>query len=175
MHQLPPRSHISLSIKTHSSFGLIFYVSDKQEDNFMALFLDHGKLVYTFNVADQRVKLKSENKYNEGAWHNVSSVKVYTCNFSLLVLQWQPSLFSEGYFYPRWEYGAINNWWAHHARRHSSGKQCLLAHQQSHLCRRSSSRESPEECSSEFMWKRFNITQHRSTETHEYSIKVYCS
>lgn len=69
----PPRSHFSLSLKTQSSFGLIFYVSDDQEDNFMALFLAHGKLVYTFNVADQRVKIKSEEKYNDGAWHNVSS------------------------------------------------------------------------------------------------------
>ncbi len=45
----------------------------------MALFLAHGKLVYTFNVADQRVKIKSEEKYNDGAWHNVSSVNLYVC------------------------------------------------------------------------------------------------
>uniref|UniRef100_A0A8C4EP96 Laminin, alpha 4 n=1 Tax=Dicentrarchus labrax TaxID=13489 RepID=A0A8C4EP96_DICLA len=69
------RSHFSLSLKTHSSFGLIFYVSDVQEDNFMALFLAHGKLVYTFNVADQRVKIKSEEKYNDGAWHNVIFIR----------------------------------------------------------------------------------------------------
>uniref|UniRef100_A0A8C4EVD9 Laminin, alpha 4 n=1 Tax=Dicentrarchus labrax TaxID=13489 RepID=A0A8C4EVD9_DICLA len=68
-------SHFSLSLKTHSSFGLIFYVSDVQEDNFMALFLAHGKLVYTFNVADQRVKIKSEEKYNDGAWHNVIFIR----------------------------------------------------------------------------------------------------
>lgn len=60
-------------MKTHSSFGLIFYVSDAQEDNFMALFLAHGKLLYTFNVGDQRVKIKSEDKYNDGSWHSVSS------------------------------------------------------------------------------------------------------
>nr|XP_046229380.1 laminin subunit alpha-4 [Scatophagus argus] len=69
------RSHFSLSLKTHSPFGLIFYVSDVQEDNFMALFLAHGKLVYTFNVADQRVKIKSEDKYNDGAWHNVIFIR----------------------------------------------------------------------------------------------------
>ncbi|XP_049913643.1 laminin subunit alpha-4 [Epinephelus moara] len=69
------RSHFSLSLKTHSSFGLIFYVSDVQEDNFMALFLAHGKLVYTFNVADQRVKIRSEDKYNDGAWHNVIFIR----------------------------------------------------------------------------------------------------
>lgn len=72
---LSQRSHFSLSLKTHSSFGLIFYGSDVQEDNFMALFLAHGKLVYTFNVADQRVKIKSENKYNDGAWHSVIFIR----------------------------------------------------------------------------------------------------
>uniref|UniRef100_A0A8C3G7P0 Laminin, alpha 4 n=1 Tax=Cyclopterus lumpus TaxID=8103 RepID=A0A8C3G7P0_CYCLU len=72
---LSERSHFSLSLKTHSSFGLIFYVSDVQEDNFMALFLAHGKLVYTFNVADQRVKIRSEEKFNDGAWHNVVFIR----------------------------------------------------------------------------------------------------
>ncbi|XP_023286258.1 laminin subunit alpha-4 [Seriola lalandi dorsalis] len=69
------RSHFSLSLKTHSSFGAIFYVSDVQEDNFMALFLAHGKLVYTFNAADQRVKIKSEKKYNDGEWHDVIFIR----------------------------------------------------------------------------------------------------
>lgn len=72
----PPRSHFSVSLKTHSSFGLIFYVSDAQEDDFMALFLAHGKLVYTFNVADQRVKIKSPEKYNDGVWHDVSALQL---------------------------------------------------------------------------------------------------
>ncbi|XP_041661405.1 laminin subunit alpha-4 [Cheilinus undulatus] len=69
------RSHFSLSLKTHSSFGLIFYVSDAQEDNFMALFLANGKLVFTFNVADQRVRVRSEQKYNDGTWHNVIFIR----------------------------------------------------------------------------------------------------
>uniref|UniRef100_A0A667Z6E9 Laminin, alpha 4 n=1 Tax=Myripristis murdjan TaxID=586833 RepID=A0A667Z6E9_9TELE len=68
-------SHFSLSLKTQSSFGLIFYVSDEQEDNFMALFLAHGKLIYTFNVADQRVKIKSHEKYNDGKWHDVIFIR----------------------------------------------------------------------------------------------------
>ncbi len=45
----------------------------------MTLFLAHGKLVYTFNVRDQRVQIKSEEKYNDGAWHNVSSPILYVC------------------------------------------------------------------------------------------------
>uniref|UniRef100_A0A4W5NB18 Laminin, alpha 4 n=1 Tax=Hucho hucho TaxID=62062 RepID=A0A4W5NB18_9TELE len=70
-----PGSHFSLSLKTQSSFGLIFYASDEAEDNFMALFLAHGKLVYTFNLGQQRVKIKSLEKYNNGAWHNVIFIR----------------------------------------------------------------------------------------------------
>ncbi|XP_076027108.1 laminin subunit alpha-4 [Genypterus blacodes] len=69
------RSHFSLSLKTQSSFGLIFYVSDVQEDDFMALFLANGKLVFMFNVGDQRVKIRSEEKYNDGSWHNVIFIR----------------------------------------------------------------------------------------------------
>ncbi|KAM9840767.1 laminin subunit alpha-4 [Aulostomus maculatus] len=65
------RSHFSLSLKTKSSSGLIFYVSDVHEDNLMALLLVHGQLVYTFNVGNQRVRIRSEEKYNDGAWHDV--------------------------------------------------------------------------------------------------------
>ncbi|XP_046877503.1 laminin subunit alpha-4 [Hypomesus transpacificus] len=76
---LPPslseRSHFSLSLKTQSSFGLIFYASDEKEDSHMALFLAHGKLVYTFNQGQQRVKLRSQEKYNDGAWHNVIFIR----------------------------------------------------------------------------------------------------
>ncbi|KAG9347438.1 hypothetical protein JZ751_005005 [Albula glossodonta] len=65
------RSHFSLSLKTHSSFGLIFYISDEAEDNYMALFLAHGKLVYTFNMGNHKIKIKSQEKYNDGTWHDV--------------------------------------------------------------------------------------------------------
>lgn len=86
MHPQLHRSHFSLSLKTHSSFGLIFYVSDVQEDNFMALFLAHGKLLYTFNIGDQRVKIKGEEKYNDGAWHDVGSLILYVRMSACLVM-----------------------------------------------------------------------------------------
>ncbi|XP_037541645.1 laminin subunit alpha-4 [Nematolebias whitei] len=69
------RFNLSVSLKTQSSFSLIFYVSDVQEDNFIALVLTHGKLVYTFNVADKRVKIKTEKRYNDGAWHNLVLIR----------------------------------------------------------------------------------------------------
>ncbi|XP_013886384.1 laminin subunit alpha-4 [Austrofundulus limnaeus] len=72
---LSDRFNLSLSLKTQSSSGLIFYVSDVHEDNFMALYLTHGKLVYTFNVADKKVKLKSVERCNDSAWHNVRLIR----------------------------------------------------------------------------------------------------
>lgn len=38
----------------------------------MALFLAHGQLVFTFNVGEQRVKVRSPERYNDGAWHEVN-------------------------------------------------------------------------------------------------------
>lgn len=51
----------------------------------MALFLAHGKLVYTFNVADERLKIQSREKYNDDAWHNVSSFISSDCNLCGLI------------------------------------------------------------------------------------------
>uniref|UniRef100_A0A8C9U0A8 Laminin, alpha 4 n=1 Tax=Scleropages formosus TaxID=113540 RepID=A0A8C9U0A8_SCLFO len=69
------RSHFSLSLKTHSSFGLILYVSDNEEDNYMALLLANGKLVYTFNAGPHKIKVKSPERLNDGKWHNVILIR----------------------------------------------------------------------------------------------------
>lgn len=77
----------------------------------MALFLDHGKVVYTFNVAEQRVKIMSKKKYNDGAWHNVSPPCI-DMQFLLCVDNFlSDNLLShtEGHFYSRWKHGPFNN------------------------------------------------------------------
>ncbi|XP_010006695.1 PREDICTED: laminin subunit alpha-4 [Chaetura pelagica] len=65
------RAQFSISLKTHSSHGMIFYVSDQQETNFMALFVAHGRLIFMFNAGHQKIRIKSQEKYNDGLWHNV--------------------------------------------------------------------------------------------------------
>ncbi|XP_015242277.1 PREDICTED: laminin subunit alpha-4 [Cyprinodon variegatus] len=72
---LPERCHLSLSLKIQSASGLIFYVSDEQEDNFMALFLVEGKLVFSFNVGDQKVQIRTEKRYDDGVWHSVACIR----------------------------------------------------------------------------------------------------
>lgn len=47
----------------------------------MALFVADGKLVFSFSVGDQKVQIRSEEKYDDGAWHSVSS----QCEFFLYV------------------------------------------------------------------------------------------
>uniref|UniRef100_A0A8D0GDX5 Laminin subunit alpha-4 n=1 Tax=Sphenodon punctatus TaxID=8508 RepID=A0A8D0GDX5_SPHPU len=69
------RSQFSISLKTHSSHGMIFYVSDQEENNFMALFVAHGRLIFMFNVGHQKLRIRSQEKYNDGHWHNVIFVR----------------------------------------------------------------------------------------------------
>ncbi|XP_051954964.1 laminin subunit alpha-4-like isoform X1 [Xyrauchen texanus] len=62
-------SYFSLSLKTSSAFGLVFYLADESEQNFMALFLTHGRLVFTFGSGQNSVRIRTKEKYNDGQWH----------------------------------------------------------------------------------------------------------
>ncbi|XP_043858988.1 laminin subunit alpha-4 [Dromiciops gliroides] len=65
------KSQFSIRLKTRSSHGMIFYISDQEENDFMALFVAHGRLVFMFNVGHRKLKLRSQEKYNDGLWHDV--------------------------------------------------------------------------------------------------------
>ncbi|XP_041043712.1 laminin subunit alpha-4 [Carcharodon carcharias] len=65
------KSHFSVSVRTQSSHGLIFYVTNKEEDQFMTLFIARGHFIYSFSNGREKLKIKSIEKYNDGLWHNV--------------------------------------------------------------------------------------------------------
>ncbi|KAM4693682.1 laminin subunit alpha-4 [Discoglossus pictus] len=69
------KSELSISFKTNSSNGMIFYISDKEETDFMTLFIAHGRLTFMFNVGQNKLRIRSQNKYNDGLWHNVLCVR----------------------------------------------------------------------------------------------------
>ncbi|NXM80337.1 LAMA4 protein, partial [Oenanthe oenanthe] len=69
------RAQFSISLKTHSSHGMILYISDQKETNFMALFVAHGRLIFMFNAGHQKIRIKSQEKYNDGLWHNVIFIR----------------------------------------------------------------------------------------------------
>ncbi|XP_061479636.1 laminin subunit alpha-4 [Rhineura floridana] len=69
------RSQFSVSLKTHSSHGMIFYVSDQEEEHFMTLFIAHGRLVFMFDNGYRKLRIRSQEKYNDDQWHNVMFVR----------------------------------------------------------------------------------------------------
>uniref|UniRef100_H0X4C4 Laminin subunit alpha 4 n=1 Tax=Otolemur garnettii TaxID=30611 RepID=H0X4C4_OTOGA len=69
------KSQFSIRLKTRSSHGMIFYVSDQEENDFMTLFLAHGRLVFMFNVGHKKLKIRSQEKYNDGSWHDVIFIR----------------------------------------------------------------------------------------------------
>nr|XP_045009937.1 laminin subunit alpha-4 isoform X2 [Jaculus jaculus] len=69
------RPQFSIRLKTRSSHGMIFYVSDQEENDFMTLFLAHGRLVFMFNVGHKKLKIRSQEKYNDGLWHDVIFIR----------------------------------------------------------------------------------------------------
>uniref|UniRef100_A0A8C5PV54 Laminin subunit alpha 4 n=1 Tax=Leptobrachium leishanense TaxID=445787 RepID=A0A8C5PV54_9ANUR len=73
--QRSERSQVSISMKTNSTDGMIFYVADKEEDNFMTLFLAQGQLVFMLNVGQQKLRISSQEKYNDGTWHDVICIR----------------------------------------------------------------------------------------------------
>ncbi|KAM5163419.1 laminin subunit alpha-4 [Mantella aurantiaca] len=73
--QFNQKSELSFRLRTQSSHGMIFYVSDEEEDNFVTLFLYDGRLHFVFNVGPEKLTIKSQEKYNDGLWHTVICVR----------------------------------------------------------------------------------------------------
>ncbi|XP_065119786.1 laminin subunit alpha-4 isoform X1 [Paramisgurnus dabryanus] len=69
------QSHFSLSLKTQSAFGLIFYLADESEENFMTLFLTQGRLVFTFSTGEHHVRIRTKEKYSDGQWHDIIFIR----------------------------------------------------------------------------------------------------
>lgn len=61
---------VSLKFKTKEKDGLIFYVTDADQDNGISLALRNGQLV----VISQGIELVSKDTFNDSAWHVVSVI-----------------------------------------------------------------------------------------------------
>uniref|UniRef100_A0A8C3IW23 Laminin subunit alpha 3 n=1 Tax=Chrysemys picta bellii TaxID=8478 RepID=A0A8C3IW23_CHRPI len=66
-----PESHFSIDVRTASSGGLIFFVGNKPESSYMALYISKGRFVFSFGVGGKKIKIKSKAKYDDGQWHTV--------------------------------------------------------------------------------------------------------
>uniref|UniRef100_A0A674K998 Laminin subunit alpha 3 n=1 Tax=Terrapene triunguis TaxID=2587831 RepID=A0A674K998_9SAUR len=62
---------VCLYVRTASSGGLIFFVGNKPESSYMALYISKGRFVFSFGVGGKKIKIKSKAKYDDGQWHTV--------------------------------------------------------------------------------------------------------
>ncbi|CAG0898967.1 unnamed protein product [Cyprideis torosa] len=66
-------SAFSLSFKTTSGNGVMFYVSDQNHIDFIAVYMQNGRVFYAFNSGSGAAVIESqpEFQYNDGNWHTL--------------------------------------------------------------------------------------------------------
>ena len=66
--KLKKRSDFGVEFKTTASEGIIFYIADDKNSDFIALFVKNGKLVYGFNCGSGPVYIESPQQINDGRY-----------------------------------------------------------------------------------------------------------
>lgn len=64
--------HYYLEFKTTETDGILFYASGARHTDYMALFMENGKLVFQFRGGANMANLTSNFMYHNGDWHTVS-------------------------------------------------------------------------------------------------------
>jgi laminin alpha 3/5 len=70
------RSEFSLDFKSTNPNGVMFYVADARQKDFISVYLRGGKVVYGFNCGNDAVFIESTETYNDGQWHTVEFQRV---------------------------------------------------------------------------------------------------
>ncbi|KAG8571015.1 hypothetical protein GDO81_011505 [Engystomops pustulosus] len=72
MQSFKERSHFSFEIQTEQAAGLIFFLTDKQQSSHLSLHITKGRLVFSVGTKGNKLKIRSQEKYNDGKWHTVA-------------------------------------------------------------------------------------------------------
>lgn len=62
---------IALSFRTSEPDGILFYASDSRHTDFIALYMQNGKLYHAFNCGSGSANISSKYEYNNNEWHTV--------------------------------------------------------------------------------------------------------
>ncbi|KAK8725472.1 hypothetical protein OTU49_010877, partial [Cherax quadricarinatus] len=60
----------SFDFKTTADEGIIFYASGKTHRDYITFYLKDGKIVFSFNTGTGAALMRSEQSYDDGAWHS---------------------------------------------------------------------------------------------------------
>ena len=70
-------SSFNVEFKTKAATGVLFYVSDENHQDFMALYIEGGMVDYDFNCGSGAARITSLLEYNDDQWHTVSNNLYY--------------------------------------------------------------------------------------------------
>ncbi|KAK9701291.1 Laminin G domain [Popillia japonica] len=65
---------ISFDVKTNDSAGVIFYAADKENTNFVILYMESGHIVYKILSNKIIHDLQTTKTFNDGEWHKIMIV-----------------------------------------------------------------------------------------------------
>ncbi|CAH2284950.1 laminin subunit alpha-3 [Pelobates cultripes] len=65
------KSQFSLEVRTVEASGLIFTMIDNYETTQLTLHISKGRFVFTLGTKGNKLKIRSQDKYNDGKWHTV--------------------------------------------------------------------------------------------------------
>lgn len=90
------RNFIKLEFKTKKEDGLLLYISDANHDDFLAVYLVKGFIVFAFNCGGGTARRQSTVKTDDGLWHMVI-LYINNC-FSFMVSSKEKRSFTSGLF-----------------------------------------------------------------------------
>nr|ABY40628.1 alpha 3,4,5-laminin [Ciona savignyi] len=68
----PSNWRFSLSMRTTRKRGLVFFMSDTRCNEHIAVYVVHGLIAFSVMFDNERTRLKSVRRYNDGLWHHIT-------------------------------------------------------------------------------------------------------
>jgi len=65
------RGGFSIEFKTEEEDGMIMYMANERQVDFIALYMQAGRIVFMFNCGSGPARLASTGTFNDGQWHTV--------------------------------------------------------------------------------------------------------
>ncbi|XP_076800337.1 laminin subunit alpha-5-like isoform X2 [Clavelina lepadiformis] len=98
----PHNWRYSLRIRTTEKQGLIFFMSDTRCHEHVAVYLMKGKVAFSVMFGEERSRIKSLNRYNDGAWHKITFERKGNTTQLMLdgSIEGRATMFSESMTFP---------------------------------------------------------------------------
>lgn len=78
------RVNYGVQFQTTSTKGVVFYVADKHDVDFVGIYINKGRVSAAFNCGGGVARATSAKTYDDGQWHNVSEIKSNGCSANSL-------------------------------------------------------------------------------------------